>query len=369
MIDRGFRNQGYQLEHVCTSADLTAVACEWDSLAEKVGVPMLSHAWIQACVDAFYSDEQLAVRTVRKNGELVAVAPLVKQRRCGAERLELMGVSFLYEPSGLLYRDEEALACLVQDLVSSRLPVVLARIPVDSRIMLHFQSRLLGLWRGVVITGGINRSLMVPISSSWDEYLERLSPRRRYDLRRACRRVEERGTVTVRVFCPSEKELEQGFAEFVRIEASGWKDRHGSSLRHREPLRRFFERYAQLASRSGSFRLAFLDVAGQPIAAQLSAVYANRFWVFKIGYDEAWSRCSPGRLLLTETLRYAFEHRLTSYEFLGSDEPWLAGWLTEPRAYQTIWYYPATWRGCYGAAADLVGRVKGRIRRIRRWNR
>lgn len=367
MIDRGFRNQGYQLESVGTGADLTDLACEWDSLAEKVGVPMLSHAWIQACVDAFYSDEHLAVRTVRKNGELVAVAPLVKQRRCGAERLELIGVSVLYEPSGLLYRDEEALACLVQDLVNSGLPVVLVRVQVDSPVLSHFQSHTRGLWRGAVIKGGVNHSLMVPILSSWDEYLDRLSSRRRYDLRRARRRAEERGPVAVRVFCPSEKELEQGFAEFVRIEASGWKDRHGSSLRQRDSLRRFFERYAQLASRSAAFRLAFLDVAGKPIAAQLSAVYGNRFWVFKIGYDEAWSHCSPGWQLLAETMRYAFEHRLSSYEFLGSDEPWLAGWLTEPRAYRTIWYYPATWKGCYGAAADLVGRVRGRIRTM--WNR
>ncbi|MCP9439394.1 MAG: GNAT family N-acetyltransferase [Nitrospira sp.] len=357
---------GYHTCFVRNRTALAQLAGEWDVLAEQIGIPTLSHAWTMACAEAFYAEDELAVLTVREEGELVAVAPLVEQRRFGCRRLELIGVSFLFEPAGFLYRDEEALACLVQDLVNSRLPVVLARVPVDSPIISHFQSRGCGLWRGAVIKGGINHSLMVPISSSWDEYLERLSPRRRYDLRRARRRAEERGTVAVRVFCPSEKELEQGFAEFVRIEASGWKDRHGSSLRQRDSLRRFFERYAQLASRSGTFRLAFLDVAGKSIAAQLSTVYGNRFWVFKIGYDEAWSHCSPGWQLLAETMRYAFEHRLTSYEFLGSDEPWLAGWLTEPRAYRTIWYYPATWRGCYGAAADLVGRVRGRIRRCKR---
>lgn len=150
-------------------------------------------------------------------------------------------------------------------------------------------------------------------------------------------------------------------AEFVRIEAAGWKERNGSSLGQRKGLREFFLRYAALASRSGTLRLAFLDVDGTPIAAQLSVVYSNRFWVLKIGYDEAWSRCSPGWQLLAETMKYAFECQMKSYEFLGSDEPWLHGWVAERTGYRTIGYYPATLRGMYCLAADTVGRMQARM--------
>jgi CelD/BcsL family acetyltransferase involved in cellulose biosynthesis len=98
-----------------------------------------------------------------------------------------------------------------------------------------------------------------------------------------------------------------------------------------------------------------------PIAAQLSVEYASRLWVLKIGYDEAWSHCSPGWQLLAETLRDAFDRKLKSYEFLGTDEHWLHGWTTEERDFRTVAWYPATPSGLYGLAADTTHRVLARV--------
>lgn len=351
----------YDIDVIKNCSALEGMAREWDALAEQVGMPTLSHAWVVACVEAFHAHDQLSIVTVRRKGELVGVAPFVEQRHGSVLRLELIGVSFLHEPSGLLYRDDEALDYLMTALLERRLPIVMARMPVGSAAVSRFRSGLLVAQRGIVMKSGVGYSLMIPVMSDWSAYFERLSSRRRYDLRRARRRAEEAGPVTVRIFCPKEDELEVGMADFIRIEGTGWKERQGSSLKQREDIRQFFRRYAALASRSGVFRFAFLDVAGMPIAAQLSAVYADRFWVFKISYDEAWGRCSPGWQLLGETIKYVFEQRLASYEFLGSDEAWLHGWITESRGYRTVLYYPLTWHGFCGLAADTIGRVKGRF--------
>ncbi len=340
---------------------LKGIADEWDALAYQAGMPTLSHAWTLASVEAFHAQDDLTIITIRRKGELVGLAPLVQRRPGPVARLELIGVSFLYEPAGLLYRDDEALVHLVGAMVRKRLPLVLMRVPANSPVVSHLGSTTACVDRGFVLKGGIGYSLTIPITCEWRVYLEKLSSRRRYDLRRARRRAEERGPVTVRIFCPREEEIAAGVSEFVRIEATGWKGRRGSSLKQRPAMRQFFEQYALYASRSGAFRFAFLDVAGTPIAAQFAAIYADRYWVFKIGYDEAWSQCSPGWQLLGETIRYAFEQKLTSYEFLGSDEAWLHGWTTERRGYRTVSYYPMSWRGLYGLAADTIGRLKGRF--------
>lgn len=349
---------GGEVEIIRTSRELKALAVEWESLSLSLGLPMLSHAWVLACAEAFYTNDELCIITVRRQGELAAIAPLVTIRRAGVNRLELIGVSYLYEPSGVLYRDEASLAALTRAVVSCGFPVVLARIPAESPLIRQIRSIVAG--RGVVVEGAVGYTLSVPISSGWKEYVASLSSRRRYDLRRARQRAEEGGVVTVRVSSPRPEEVEEGIAEFVRIEATGWKGRNGSSLMQRNRLREFFLRYAALASRSGMLRLSFLDVAGNPVAAQISVIYADRFWVLKIGYDETWSRCSPGSQLLAETMKYAFECKLKSYEFLGSDEPWLHGWVTERRGYRTIGCYPATLQGLYGLAADTVGRMRAR---------
>ena len=186
------------------------------------------------------------------------------------------------------------------------------------------------------------------------------------------RRAEEAGQVSVRILDPRPEEVEGLLAELVRVESAGWKGQRGSSLSRRQALRDFFSRYAAHAARTQSLRFSFLDVDGRAIAAQLSVRHLGRLWVLKIGYDEAWSRCSPGMLLLAETMRRAFEERLQSYEFLGSDEPWLHGWHGERRECATLKGYPASLPGIWSRTADALIRahqVHGRgvfaTRRIR----
>jgi len=128
-------------------------------------------------------------------------------------------------------------------------------------------------------------------------------------------------------------------------------------------MRQFFLRYATLAAESGLVRFSFLDLDAKAVAAQLSVEYADRLWVLKIGYDEAWSRLSPGWQLMAETVRYAFDRKLKSFEFLGSDEAWLHRWDTEDRELSTLASYPATVLGMYGLAIDTTARVRDKVSR------
>lgn len=336
---------------------LEGLASEWDTLAASHELPMLSHAWVLSCAESLYTEEELHIITVRVRGILAGVAPLVAKDRAGIRHLELIGASYLYEPSGLLFDTDTTLDVLLRAIVNARRPIALSRIPTHSPI----GSRLRSVARGVTFVKSGVDTLAVPISSGWSEFLGRLSSRQRYDLRRARRRAEESGRVTVRIRSPRPEDVAEMFAEFVRVESAGWKARNGSSLAQRDALRRFFLNYATRAARAGIVRFGFLDVDDRPVAAQLSVEYSDRLWVLKIGYDEAWSRCSPGWLLLAEMMRDAFERKLKSYEFLGSDEPWLHRWPTEAREFSTLACYPPTLLGVYGLAADMVGRVKARV--------
>jgi len=320
---------------------------------------MLSHAWVLACAESLYEEDELHVITVRVGGILAGAAPLVTRNRLGAKHLELMGASQLYEPSGLLYDSDTSLDALLQAIVSVGRPIVLSRIPSPSPIAARLRAITRG--RGVMAAKPVSDTLAVPITSQWSEYLAELSSRQRYDLGRARRRAEASGSVAARIHSPRPEEVAGMFAELVRIEAAGWKGRRGSSLNQRDSLRRFFLNYAMRASQSGSVRFGFLDIDGRPAAAQLSVAHADRLWVLKIGYDEAWSRCSPGTQLLSEAMRDAFERKLKSFEFLGSDEPWLHQWKTDRRAWCTLAYYPPTVPGLCGLAVDTLDRVRARV--------
>jgi CelD/BcsL family acetyltransferase involved in cellulose biosynthesis len=338
---------------------LEALGSEWDMLASTRELPMLTHAWVLSCAEALYGEDELCVITVREHGVLTGVAPLVARRSAGLTHLEVIGSSFLGEPSDLLYRTDESLAMLVRAIRGVGRPVVLARIPSQSPVIARFRYD-----RGLVLVTQVTGTVGLPISLEWNAYLTRQPSRLRYDLKRAQRRAEEVGTRTVRTYSPRPDEVEDMFAELVRVEATGWKARNGSSLSQRQHMRQFFLRYATLAATSGVLRFSFLDVNAKAVAAQLSVEYADRLWVLKIGYDEAWSRVSPGWQLMAETVRYAFERKLKSFEFLGSDEAWLHRWDTEDRELSTLAAYPATIPGMYGLATDTAARVRDKVRSL-----
>jgi CelD/BcsL family acetyltransferase involved in cellulose biosynthesis len=320
---------------------------------------MLGHAWIHACALTLCAADVLRVITVRRGGELIAAAPLASVRRGGSSRLEFAGSGSLYEPSGLLSAGEEALTLLLQAMLSLGQPLILSRIPSASPTCAQLSAA--AHRRALILTHRGSGTLAVPIDSSWEDYIARLSTHRRYDLRRARHRAEQGGQVDVQVHRPPPDEVERLFSEFVRLEAAGWKSRNGSSLLQRPRLRAFFEEYSRRAAAAGILRVSFLNVGGTAIAGQLSVEHAERMWVLKIGYDEAWSRCSPGWLLLAETMRVAFERRLRSCEFLGSDEPWLHGWQTVTRDLCTMACYPVSVAGVYGLATDSFARLRTRL--------
>ena len=104
----------------------------------------------------------------------------------------------------------------------------------------------------------------------------------------------------------------------------------------------FFRRYARAAAGLGTLRLCFLrHIDGRPAAAQQPAIETGeRFWLLKIGYDPVFGRCSPGTLLIAETIRHAAARGLRAYEFLGAVEPWTALWTEQAHRCVALGVFP-----------------------------
>ncbi|MDP1768788.1 MAG: GNAT family N-acetyltransferase [Nitrospirota bacterium] len=343
---------GYEVDVFTRVDDMRTMAAAWDVLAERFGSPLLGADWFLSCAETLCAESDLRVVVVRSKNAICAVAPLVVVRRGGIEWLELLGVSVLYEPAGLLYDGVESLQHLVHKVVSFRMPMVLARIPAESPIEATF--RALTGYRGMVISRKTASAAYVCIKGSWEDYFQSISGQRRYDYQRKRKRIERLGQAVVRVECPSSRaDLPLLLEEAFRIEGAGWKARSGSALLANERVRTFITRYSEMACDRGALRVCFLEVQGRPIATILGIQVAQRFWVLKIGYDEEWARCSPGIQLTMETIRYAFEQGLEAYEFLGSEEPWQAMWPRHRHVLTSLVLYPTSLQGLLSFSEDL----------------
>jgi CelD/BcsL family acetyltransferase involved in cellulose biosynthesis len=78
------------------------------------------------------------------------------------------------------------------------------------------------------------------------------------------------------------------------------------------------------------------------------------FWLLRVGYDQRFAQCSPGQLLVRDTIRYAVEAGLESYEFLGSAESWSERWTNTKHPCVSLWVYPLGVRGIAALVADAA---------------
>ena len=325
-------------------------AKSWDLIAEEANSPMHQYAWVKACTDAFVSGGELHMIVVG-NDQPSALGPLIMRGR-PLNRMECLGVDELYEPTDFPHLDRESLASLVNALVKLRRPLLLRRILADSPVLTALRTGFKS--QGLLITRPATGYPWIPLDDSWKAPEEKLSASRRSSCRRARRKAHGLGPIDYEVLSSAPDQLPALLEESFRVEAAGWKGRSGSALLTDPNRRQFYEKYTAMASAKGILRLCFMRIGGKLAATQIAVESGGRFWLLKVGYDEDFARCSPGHLLMIETLRYAAERGLQTFEFLGSAEPWTSVWTTQVRPCLSVWAYPYNCRGLAAFTWDAI---------------
>ena len=331
----------------------SAIAAQWERLAADRN-PVINFAYMRSWAEGLDRAQRLHVIATPD-----AIAPLVANRG-PAGWLTLLAAE-MYEILDCVYADETAAAALARAIVRTGRPLDLKRVPVDSPIVAALEAAYRG--RALVRRRPIGGSPYIPLDESWLEPEMRLESGRRSDLRRARRHAEKLGAVETEIVVPTPAELPQLLDEAFQVEAAGWKGAHGTALAT-DPLRGdFFRRYTARACAEGVLRFCMLRIGGKPAAAQIAIESATRFDLLRAGYDEQFSRCSPGMLLTVESIRYAASRGLRSYEFNGDVEPWTQLWTRHEHACCTFRAYPFTPRGAAALLADGSRKLRSRLHR------
>jgi len=345
---------GAKVRTVRTLTELDRIEPLWARLA---GNPVASFAYRRAWAAGLEEGRQLSV-LVAPGSESPAIAPLVVNQG-GAGWLTLLAAE-MYEILDFLYGDEAALGALVRAVAGTGRPLFLQRFPADSPAVEAIQSAYRG--RGAVLKRAARGAPYIPLDPSWAEPETHLNPGRRSDLRRARRTAEKIGRVEIEILTPDPARVPSLVEEAFRVEAAGWKGAQGSELTA-DPVRGpFFLRYAQAAAEQGILRMCFLRIGGLAAAAQIAVDSGAQFSLLRAGYDEEFSRCSPGMLLTVESIRYAARRALRSYEFNGEVEPWTEVWTRQERPCCSIRVYPFRPRGLAALAGDGWRMLAGKVR-------
>lgn len=313
----------------------------WSELERRALLPMQEFAWIEAAALTFASHGKIRFLIVTEGEAIKAVAPLVLRR--GNPYLEMLGVSTLYEPMNVVWTDDDALFCLTRALADLKLPLFLERIPLDSPLVESLMNAFRR--RGVMFSRPNGSWPLIPIDDSWIEPENKFNAKRRAYLKRARRIADEMGPVRSELIAPISSDMEMLLHEFLRIEASGWKGANGTALMQDALRGPFFRRYARAACEKGTLRFGRLTIGERVVASQFAVETCGGLWLFKIGYDERFSQCSPGNLLIRDTLSQAARRGLKFVALLGADEPWKKQWASESHSCVVLRGYPWGFRG------------------------
>jgi CelD/BcsL family acetyltransferase involved in cellulose biosynthesis len=139
---------------------------------------------------------------------------------------------------------------------------------------------------------------------------EHMSAKQRSTWRRKARRLAAEGAIGYRTLSDGD-DAAPWIADFMAVEASGWKGRSGTAMGVEQPRRDFLVAACHAAHARGQLHMVALEVDGRPIAMKCNFTSGPMAFTFKIAYDEAWSRHSPGVLLelfQMRTLRHTHPH-------------------------------------------------------------
>ncbi len=333
----------------------------WERLEARALLPTLGYAFAAALSRSFLADADIEVFSIWMSNTVAAVLPLCRDRGYFA-RWRMVGAQEVFEPGDALYANPQAARHMAEALAKQSRPLLFDRIPASSLLVPALQEAMKG--KGWVSLRPGQQSPTITLDDRWKNPEACFNTRRRSDFRRATRKAEEFGKVSYEIISPGPGEFDALFDEAIRVELCSWKKGAGSAIASDHIKEEFFRNFFRSACEKQSLRIAFMRIDGQAIAMQLAVEFSERYWLFKIGFDERYGKCSPGTLLMLHTLGYAASRELRAYELLGNVEPWISElWTAEQRDCVRLRTYPWNVRGMFAFFTDVAAWLRERLAR------
>ncbi len=286
--------------------DLRALVPAWETLAAEAAEPnpFYEHWMLLPALEA-YGAQGMRCVAVWDDGVLAALVPLRPEPRwrlpVGAARS--WGHRNLLNGTPLV-RAKSATRCLAALLASGIAPLI------------EFEwSSSGGPFYGALAEAAGEAGLPWLVTDAYTRavLVRERDPRARFNsnmknnLRRWHSRLSAAGKLAPVRLAPGD-DAGAWLAEFMRLEASGWKGKAGSAIACRDDDRRFVAAVFAEAHRRGRLVITGLDLDGRPLARHCMLVAGEGAFTFKIAYDEAHASCSPGIVAEVDNVRQFLEN-------------------------------------------------------------
>ena len=345
---------------------------EWEALRLRSDSPslFLSHDWIRCCWEELRSSKSMRVFVLRNGDGPVLIAPCMLSRVSDGS-LPATLLTFIEHPesqiAGMLMVEEsagaEALDDLLQYMMSERGSewdlLLLDKIPSESQTATVIRDALHETGR-CYESGASHESLVIPLNSSWPEYLAHQSPRFRKTLRNIVNRMQKLGRLDLKTYHGKHGTAE-AMGKLFSVSDASWKVADDIAITSSDKRMRFFKELAAGKVTSEGFRIIILEVDGMPIASETQIIDGEIVFALRSDYDERYADSSPGSFLQMEILKELFSSSYREYNFGVGLNPYKTRWTEERRQLMRYRLYNDT---IYGRILNTVDRCQPTLARI-----
>lgn len=326
--------QGTIVEVRSDAAALREIAPQWEALAAEAAEPnpFYEHWMLVPALEAFGAPPGFRCVTVWQDGKLAALFPMQLERRYRGLPVPVLR-SWRHRSMLLctpLVRPRWAGKAIAAMLGAGIAPVVeFDWMPAEGPFYGALAETAAANGLPWMVTDAYVRAVLV----------RERDPRERFNsnMKNNLRRCEARLAACGRV-APARLSREADIAawteDFIRLEASGWKGRAGTAIACRADERRFVTEVFAEAHRRGRLVITGLDLDGRALARHCMFTGGEGAFTFKIAYDEAYEKASPGLLAEVENVRQFIECLPATHPALN----WLdSNTAAENESYGRVW--------------------------------
>jgi len=299
-------NSGWSLSEQSAAGHAPAALsiAEWAELASEALEPTIANdpAWLMPAFRELAPHHPAQLVTLGSAFKLAGIAALRESRwRWGFPIQAMVSWDHPHHFLGTPLMSRNGAVAGFKELILRGRVLVLTQVTLDGEAMEALRMAAADTGAHFRVTARWERAGYKP--GDFDAHLIHHLPRkRRKELRRLRKRLEETGDLQLRRLARGD-DLEDWFGRFEALEVAGWKGRRGTALAQEPSDSRLLREVGRLLHHDG--RLLFWELAleGRPVAMLFAMISGTRAWLGKIAYDENFASFSPGVLLLVDASR------------------------------------------------------------------
>ncbi len=301
---------------------------KWTLLLEKSDNKniFLTWEWQYAWWAVYGEEKDLWLLTVKENGELIGIAPLMirTSKKFFIKLRILMSIGTPQADIGgfITSKNEVAIPAITTFINDAHAEWDILELNnlqenVTTNVLLpnFFQQkhyRIIKTYR---------KHLYLPLEQNWENYFNSLSKNMRRNLRKQRRRAEEKGAIDYKIFKGKNLQWEN----FLTIFEINKKGRYPEIYQLRQS-RDFLRQLYDIMQEKEWLQIEMLFFNQEAIAFQCGYHYDQKYLDWRGGYNRNYQKMSAGKLLMMLSIEQRIQDRVLEIDFLRGEHSYKSDW-------------------------------------------